>query len=411
MSVDVMAFLAAALPWVLLGLGVAFAAVAYGNWKRGEEYLLQVALLVILFSMALFGFVANPLKAQAASVSDDTVMPSIMLGDDTVWAGDEATFTKCTTHDILAAGRSITVSDSSISGSLRLAGQDVKVKNTKITHSIALAGQNVTVENSTMQAAALTAYSVAFEGKAGSLYALADNVTINGKVTGDVHVSADSLTLGPDAVVEGKIVGTLGSEPSVASGAQVGTVDVTIESGSEAEDAAASSFDLGGFLLGIASSVASFVALAVLAEVFFRKQTAGAAAMVRTRTGAHVGSGFIGLVVAPIAIVVLCCLVVTLPFAGALALSMVAMTMVGGAFAAASLAPLAFKNMGRFPAVIVLAAIMGVINGIPMLNLVVLVAGLAYLLGYVIQSVFLGMRKDPAPQAAPQQEALQQVAV
>ena len=80
----------------------------------------------------------------------------------------------------------------------------------------------------------------------------------------------------------------------------------------------------------------------------------------------------------------------TLPVAAALAMALFAATMVGGGFLAAVLGKLAFPKMGRFASALLMALILGAVHALPFVGGVVTVAGFAFLLGYVLQKLWLG---------------------
>ena len=147
-------------------------------------------------------------------------------------------------------------------------------------------------------------------------------------------------------------------------------------------------------LLTIVGFCGAFIT-AVLVEWLFRRQTAGAAKMIRERTGATIGSGVIGAIAIPLLVVLLSCLGVTLPVAGSLAFAALSLSTAATGFMGASLFKLAFKNMGRYKCALLGGVIMGVAGVIPYLGIVVQVAAFIYLLGYVLQSIRQNM-KDPS---------------
>lgn len=111
-------------------------------------------------------------------------------------------------------------------------------------------------------------------------------------------------------------------------------------------------------LAAIYSALACLVTAAAT-EWLARKHTANAAQLAKTRTGYLIASGIIGAIAAPVAVIILCCLVITLPLAGAATFALIALTIVSGGFTAAALGKLVFKNLGRFPATIAMGAILG----------------------------------------------------
>lgn len=151
-------------------------------------------------------------------------------------------------------------------------------------------------------------------------------------------------------------------------------------------------------LAAVYSALACLVTAAA-AEWLARKHTANAAQLAKTRTGYLVASGIIGAIAAPVAVIILCCLVITLPLAGAATFSLIALTIVSGGFTAAALGKLAFKNLGRFPAAIAMGAIIGAACALPYVGKPIAAACFMFALGYSIQNAFLGLtnRNEGAP--------------
>lgn len=324
-----------------------------------------------------------------------------MLGNDYVWAGESTRINEIAVeNDILAAGRSISVNDATVGGSVRAAGQDISLSDVAITENVTIAGESLSIKGGTANSVLMTSRSATFAGDCSDLRAYAESVYINGTVHGDAHVAARSVELGPDAAIKGTLHVTSSAQPTIAATANVGEVDVHIE-----EEAAVSSAQVSGALAGLSSALFIFsiimaivgtLIIAVLAEWLFKRHTAAAAEMIRTRTGATIGSGIVGALVAPIAIIILCCLVITLPVAGACTLVLIAMSIVAEGFMGASVFKLAFPNLGRFKCALVGGAIMGVASAIPFLGSLVSVAAFMYFLGYVLQTIFLSLR-TPSP--------------
>lgn len=99
------------------------------------------------------------------------------------------------------------------------------------------------------------------------------------------------------------------------------------------------------------------------------------------------------------AVIILCCLVITLPIAGAATFSLIALTIVSGGFTAAALGKLAFKNLGHFPAAIAMGAILGAACALPYVGKPIAAACFMFALGYSVQNAFLGLtnRNEGAP--------------
>ena len=317
-----------------------------------------------------------------------------MLGDDIVWFGQSKLFTKTAApNDILAAGQSIAVSSCTVSGSIRAAAEDI---GADVAHSITLAAKDATVSDTTAQAVAIAAGDASFSGECNALYICAEHAVIDGTVHGDVVVNADSVRLGPNARIEGAVRGSAGDQPEIASSAQHGALELSIHTQDDKPEPA---FNAVGTLLAAVYSALACLVTAAAAEWLARKHTANAAQLAKTRTGYLVASGIIGAIAAPVAVIILCCLVITLPLAGAATFALIALTIVSGGFAAAALGKLVFKNLGRFPAAIAMGAILGAACALPYVGKPIAAACFMFALGYSIQNAFLGLtnRNEGAP--------------
>lgn len=356
-------------------------------------------------------------SSAAANQSPDAALPSPfgglpLMGNDYVWFGRDLELGGHTIdNDLLAAGQIVRITNCKTGGSIRAAAQEIDVTGSTATENITLAAEHVTIENSTANSVAAVGRAVSFSGKCKELTAYAEKVFIDGTIEGDVAVGATSVEIGTNARIKGTLHVSAASDPVMQRGAEVGdvvykhsenagSVGGTTASFSEIESAMSELSSMLLIMMAIIGAIATLI-IAVLAEWLFKRQTADAAEMIRTRTGATIGTGIIAAIVAPIAIILLFCLVLTAPVALALTLALLAMTCVAGGFAGASLFKLAFPKLGRFKCALIGGAIVGIASAIPVLGYIVDVVAFMYLLGYVLQSIFLGMRKtapvNPAP--------------
>ena len=330
----------------------------------------------------------------ADEIVDDA---SGMLGDDIVWFGQSKLFTKTAApNDILAAGQSIAVSSCTVSGSIRAAAEDIAIRGADVAHSITLAAKDATVSDTTAQAVAIAAGDASFSGECNALYICAEHAVIDGTVHGDVVVNADSVRLGPNARIEGAVRGSAGDQPEIASSAQHGALELSIHT---QDDKPKPAFNAVSTLLAAIYSALACLVTAAAAEWLARKHTTNAAQLAKTRTGYLVASGIIGAIAAPVAVIILCCLVITLPLAGAATFALIALTIVSGGFTAAALGKLVFKNLGRFPAAIAMGAILGAACALPYVGKPIAAACFMFALGYSVQNAFLGLtnRNEGAP--------------
>ena len=324
-----------------------------------------------------------------------------LMGDDYVWFGRNLELGQHTfKNDIIAAGQNVTLTNCDVAGSIRAAAQDIVVKDSSAAENITVAAQNVSIQGSTAKAIAAAGSRVSVSGSCKELTAYAERVFIDGTVEGDVVVGANTVEVGSNARIKGTLHVSASQDPVMQRGAEVGDVDFKKSDNASSAEVTAGVASLAGTFSIIAAVVGVIATLliAVLAEWLFRRHTAAAANMIRTRTGATIGTGIVAAIVAPVAVIILFFLVITIPVSIALTLVLFAMSCVAGGFAGASLFKLAFPKLGRFACALAGGAIVGVASAIPFLGSLVGAAAFMYLLGYVLQSIFLGMR-DPAPGA------------
>ena len=379
----------------------------------GTNKFLKAAAAAVLAAMLVL-MTAFPGVALAKSSSSATEAESAtsaplgglpMMGDDYVWFGKDLKLNGHTAkNDLIAAGQNLSISECMANGSIRAAGQDVSIKECYVSENITVAGQYVAIKECTAKAVAAAASTASFTGSCEELTVFAEKVIIDGEVEGDVVVGASNVEIGENAHIGGTLHVNAANDPMVREGAEIGSIDFNkTESGTSTKELEGAFAGLAGTLsiMFIIMGIIATLLVAVLAEWLFRRQTAGAANMIRERTGATIGTGVIAALVAPLAIVILILFGITLPIAGALTLALLAMSVVAEGFAGASLFKPAFPKLGRFKCALAGGAIMGVASAIPFLGIVVGAAAFMYLLGYVLQSIFLGMRDDPRPPIDP----------
>lgn len=326
------------------------------------------------------------------------------MGNDYVWFGRDLELSKSTIgNDLIAAGQVANISDVKAGGSLRVAGQDVTINNSTAGQNATIAGQTVTLNNVSANAVALAGATVSVSGTCQGLSIYGGKVFIDGTVNGDVNVGAQTVEIGSNARIKGTLHVSAESEPVMQRGAEVADVDFTKQ---ESTSDSASPVDTSGIeavgagiggaltVISVIVGIVSTFIISLLAEWLFRRHTAAAAEMIRTRTGAHIGTGIIGAIVAPIACILLLFLVVTIPIVIGVALALAAMAVVASGFAGASLSKLVFSKLGRYKSAMLGGLIFGVVGAIPILGGIVGVAAFMYLLGYVLQSIYLSQRSN-----------------
>ena len=358
-----------------------------------------VALCTMLGTTAHRLAYAEETQEQASANSGSALFP---MGNDRLWAGESLHLSNTQIpNDLLTAGRAMDIRDTQVSGSLRAAGQAIGLANVTAQQSITVAGDSLQITGSHANAIAMAGRSASFSGTCNELMVFANDVFIDGTVNGDVTVGGKNITLGSNANITGTLHVSSTNEPTLQDGAVVATVDyVETEDDNVTQEQAnvvASSIFGGLSIVFTIIGLISTIIIALLAEWLFSRHTAGAASMISERTTATVASGVIGTIAAPAVVILLCLLVVTIPVAGCIALALVAMGIVCGGFAGASLFKLAFPKLGRYACALAGGAIISVTQALPIVGHFVRLVAFTYLLGYVIQTIYLGLQKNKGP--------------
>ncbi|MDO4796804.1 MAG: hypothetical protein Q4A01_02160 [Coriobacteriales bacterium] len=373
-----------------------------------------LAAIAALVLGAILALAALPVSARADNSDSPSVPESVVseenllkadpealvggfpfMGNDYVWCGESLELgSHKVKNDLLAAGRTIKLTDVQAGGSIRAAGESIDVAGSKAGENITVAGRVVTVSDATCNACAAAGQSVAVSGTYEQLTAYGSDVFIDATVEGDVAVGAGNVRIGKNANIKGTLHVSSGKEPVLDQGAKVGKVDFTKteDASKEVESATAGIGVAIGILSIIAGVVGTFV-VAILAEWLFSRHTAKAAEMVRTRTVPTIVSGLVGPIAEPIALILMFVLVITIPVAIAIILAQVAMFLVATGFLGASVFKLVFPKLGRYKCAMAGGAIVAVASAIPFLGALVHVVAFVYLFGYVLQSLFLGIRE------------------
>ena len=328
-------------------------------------------------------------------------------GRDYVWAGETQSISGTTIdNDLLLAGNLMSVEGVKVGGSIRAAGDSITIANAAVTENITIAGNMLSLAGGKANDVCMAGNSVTYTGTSSALHIYGNKVLIDGTVNGDVRAGGNVVEIGPNAKITGTLYVTAPSSPDIPDSAKVGDVLYTQGDVGNLGVLANIDFDdIGNIVNGVAKalffimilvSVIGTLLVSIFSELFFRRQTAGAARMFRERTGKTIATGIIGAIVAPIVLIILCVLIVTLPIAGALALALIALGLVAEGFMAASLFKIFFPRMGRIAVATIGGLVVGILGAIPILGIIVGIIAVVYTLGYVLQRIFLSMR-SPEP--------------
>jgi cytoskeletal protein CcmA (bactofilin family) len=279
-----------------------------------------------------------PLSASAATfMHPEQGQQSLVLSSGETFknlyaAGNSLSINSQTEGDIIAAGRDITVGGA-VSQDATLAGQTVIV-NAPVSGDARIAGAYITINAPVSGDALLAASTIVITDKAsigndayfgageitingtlaGKTNLSGQKVVINGPVTGDLTVYAESLVFGKTAKVTGKVKYYGPQAATVVEGAQVPAIAFEMM----ADPTNHKNTDRGaekGVMAGLISAffIIKLLAWALLAFILYKlfpRTAEHLVAKVQTNFWATAGIGFVGLILIPLAAVVLFAFVV-----------------------------------------------------------------------------------------------------
>lgn len=341
------------------------------------------------------------------TLPSDSVFGAFLAGNNVSIDGQEAK------GSLAAAGQSVYASDVKIGESLYAAGNSVILKDTKVKGNVWTAGNTVTMSGKTEANGIYAAGSiVTFSGTTNGLYVGAGKLVIDGTVNGDAIIDADEVKITDNAVITGNLKVRSSKQPEISDQAKVTNYSFEEtkpdeEDLEELEEAgkAATGIGIGAIimkkLLSAIYWIIAMVAFGMLLCWLFGDHLSGAAAMIRERTLPMILSGVIGWMSIPFAALMLLCTWILAPTAGMLAMAYTLLLCAGLAFAGASLARLIFPRMNVFLSALIGIGILEIVRIIPVLGTLVGIAADMYLIGYVIQKLWIGRLRKNAVEAAP----------
>jgi cytoskeletal protein CcmA (bactofilin family) len=291
--------------------------------------------------------------------ADDNARASI--GDTRLTAGDEVVFDEEIDGNAFAAGArvearsridrsafltggNVTVAGS-IGRNLFAAGGDVRLEG-EVEGKVRMAGGKIRVARGAVieGSATLAGGSIEVEGAVGKrLRAFGETIVINGVIGGDVELAGETLRIGPDARISGRVE-YRGSKDIVLDPAAVVGGGVTEmqrdrrwlrEFGRGATIAGGITVSFGMVLIG---------ALLILAMPRFSRE---AAAKIRQKPWTSAGLGCVMLVGVPFSIIVLLVTVIGIPLAVLLAFGYVVLMLLGYLIAAIFVGDTALEKISK----------------------------------------------------------------
>ena len=312
---------------------------------------------------------------------------------------------------VFAAGQDVTVQNSEIGESVYLAGNSISLKDSKVNGNIYCAGNSILITgDSEGNGVYATGNLISFEGTTNGFFVSGSEVVLAGTVNGDAVITADKVEIKDSAVVTGELKVTSPAEPEMSSGAKVG--DYQFEKAeTDKEDAAkaVAAAGIGAMILAKLLKglywIVAMAAFGMLLTWLFDRHLDGAVTMVKKNPGIMIATGAIAWAGIPVAALLLAITYILFPIAGMLTLAYILLLCAGLAFAGASLSRLVFPRMNRFASAAIGIAVLEILRLIPILGFIIGVAADIYLLGYVIQSLWLGrMKKETAEEGTVEAE-------
>ncbi len=291
------------------------------------------------------------------------------------------------------AGQKVNIKESVIKESLFAAGEELEIKDTQVSGNVFVAGKTLDMDDLSSNSVYAIGESVSFEGKTNYLCASGTTVVVDGTVNGDATITADNVIIKDDAVITGELSISSSQDPDVSDDAEVGQLTYNKIDNTEAEP----TLSLGARILKKITSglywIVAMGAFGMLLCWLFDKHLSTAANYIKNRTAPMVVSGILGWMCIPLAALLLCCSYILAPIAGMLTLAYVLLLCAGLAFAGASLARIIFPNMNVFLSALICIAALEVIRLVPFIGIIVGIAADMYLLGYVIQCLWLNRKQ------------------
>lgn len=349
------------------------------------SFAVACALCAALFLIHAPAFAFEDGAGNVLASEGDSV--STRVEGDMYWAG--ASFDQYALNiggDLIAAGQGFDIDNSSIAGSVRLAAQSISLSDCSVARTMTLAAESVILDGSTSaNAIYIAAQDIVLGGSCKTALMAGDTVVLNGKVAGDVHVSAAKLVISSDAEISGTVYANVALEPDIAASAQVGDLEVAY-----CQD------DLGGFgslgMLGLLYWPVSGCILALLITLLLPRFVSGGAGTLKARCMPTLASGLIFLVAIVPVLVLLAISVFAIPAAFSILGALAAVCTVAAPAAGSMLGMLVFPNLNRFACAAIGGAAFGVGACIPFLKYVFALVALVVVFGCLVQCAWLNIR-------------------
>jgi cytoskeletal protein CcmA (bactofilin family) len=326
--------------------------------------------------------------------STSAVIDGVVVGNLTLFSGSlriNGTVTGSVT--VFASGK-VTVSEGgSVGGSLNGAAGSVDVRGTVGTDLFVAAGATVIEESGRVGRDAIGfGGTLRVEGSVDrDVRGRAYRITIDGTVDGDVDVAAQSLGVGPSAVIGGDVLYRAPSEAAISSEAAIGGTVTRLPT-------------QGNFIYSLVLSVANVVSflgflLAGIVVIWIARGTSSRAiGSVLRHPVRSLLVGLVTVILYPLAVGLLAITLVGIPLAVALLAIGVVVFVIGAVPAVSALGNLVlFRRGGVFGAFVFGAVIWRLSFFIPWIGAIFFLLGLVWGIGAWVLGAIGSRRADPVP--------------
>ena len=362
---------------------------AKGSNSMFKRTLALVAALAMAFALAIPSALAATFDTAGNVYSADTATPAEReFSGDYIWVGNELSESGLKVGgDILAGGSEISVADSKIAGNIRAAGARIGINGCAVSKNITAAGQSIIVGTGTDAMAVLGASEeFEFYGTADYLQVYAQTVTIDGRIDGDVRITAVDVQLGSNAYVSGTLYVESPEEPLILEGGWVQNLDYTpVDSKSFGNMAGFSYNQLLTYALLIYLVITLLMAFVI--EWLMRGEVKFAADYFREHPGKYLVSGLILGILIPVLVIGFMMLIASIGLSIVLLLFAMILLIVAVPFAIASFSRLIFPKMNRFLAITIVGAIACALTLLPIAGWALSALCGLYTLGFVARAL------------------------
>ena len=355
-----------------------------GGRTMKKKLLSITAIFALIMCMCLqAAFASDGTESSGNVFTGESVLSGKTYSNELFWYGDDLAMSRSTVKgDVFAAGQTLIFANNTMASGLRACGQNIDVNGTTTAQSAMLCGETINVNNaSDLNSAYMAGQEINFDGTAKCVRAAGQDVTINGKVDGDVYIHADKVVIGDNADISGDLNVTASKQPKVSDSAKIGgETNVTIHKSTFNE---MDFLALKGMFRLFCMAATVLIALALC--LIMGRHLNDAKEMVTRKPGMQFLSGLIALIAVPVAIVAFCFTLIGIPLAVILGSAYALILMVSTAFAGSALGRLVFKKWNVWPASLLGALILSAVKIVPILGGLVSLGAMLFTLGWVVQ--------------------------